>query len=263
MRRLTKDENAELRTEALISVETRIREFIVEAKTFILSSQLASGVDSDLGTRVFSAEPSRPLSDGALLSRRDGPESWHRHAAGIRDPHRCSASAGPAHDRWQNRRGRMSGCGEDRPFFRAEHEPPCACAHRRPYPSSGGGHRRGALCGLDLLRRHTFGDHEFRHIAPFHLLAVNSLGFLTDLVSRGFGSGDDIWDGDVESETSVGEDRWTVELLLRHDDNVKAKPPARCGASISCVLSGAPSMCNWVRTYPNGLVPDDFGILRF
>ncbi len=87
-------------------------------------------------------------------------------------------------------------------------------------------------------------DHEFRHIAPFHLLAVNSLGFLTDLVSRGFGSGDDIWDGDVESETSVGEDRWTVELLLRYDDNVKAKPPARCGASISCVLSGAPSMCN-------------------
>jgi hypothetical protein len=67
----------------------------------------------------------------------------------------------------------------------------------------------------------------------------------------------------VESETSVGEDRWTVELLLRYDDTVKASAAGTMwGVNFVRSFRGS-EYVQWVRTYPNGLVPHDFGILRF
>lgn len=101
----------------------------------------------------------------------------------------------------------------------------------------------------------------------FVQFGINSRGARADAwnADQPYGAGEGLkWAGDAELAAQVGADFWSVEFKLRFGQ--PQLPPPRSGT-----LWGANLIRNyrgqqylqWVRTYGNGLQPDQFGLLRF
>ena len=106
-------------------------------------------------------------------------------------------------------------------------------------------------------------DHETRNSTPYRMVAVNSLGAVVDTNIGSFGEGPEDWDGDIEAVARVAADRWTVEFVLRFNGDTPGPAPGDLWAGNFVRSYRGSEYLQWMRTYPNGLVPDDFGILRF
>lgn len=110
-----------------------------------------------------------------------------------------------------------------------------------------------------------FLDASLDHRSYLHL-GVNSLGVRADaLHTDGFMSKDMAWDADAEIGAFVGDDAWSLEIVLRFGGPWVPRPKAGdvWGANIVRTYRGS-EYSQWVRTFgATGHAPDEFGFLHF
>ena len=290
MRQLATDPNPDLRTVALIRVETRVHEYVEEARKNILSGGLARAESTLIAAldyfpeskraryrlgRFFVDEVDPPrgidmlrahgmLIDVPLLSLPptiDGqvsPDEWS--AAAVIDTFYALNTQHPAP---------MPTTVRTRARVGATHEGlyvAWTCFDSDPSAIVTRTKKRDEQFDRSYVedRVEFFLDHKFSHARPFRHIAINSVGALVDVeFSAHSGTGNAEWDADVESAIWIGDDRWSVELLLRFGSDIPTPAAGDLwGANFVRSYRGS-EYVQWVRTYPNGLQPDDFGVLRF
>lgn len=110
-----------------------------------------------------------------------------------------------------------------------------------------------------------FLDASLDHRSYFHL-GVNSIGVRGDaLHTDGFMSKDMTWDADAEIGAFVGDDAWSLEIVLRFGGPWMPRPKVGdvWGANFVRTHRGS-EYSQWVRTFGQSAhTPDEFGFLYF